>query len=63
MGEGYSYEENGPAPCRICGGKVYERLVPGPRMLSGKTEYDVKRTCQNPQCNSNTGDMSIADVV
>ena len=53
-----------PAPCRICGSPVYERLVKGQMSISDKTPpYDVVRECQNPKCNSNTGDMSIADVV
>ncbi|MBN9238788.1 MAG: hypothetical protein J0J03_03855 [Leifsonia sp.] len=56
--------KEGPAPCGICGGQVREKLVQSRgRTVGGGIDYDVKRICQNPKCNSNTGDMSLTDAV
>jgi hypothetical protein len=64
MEDRYSYETEGPARCRICGGYVRERLVKGQKTLAElKGPIEVVRICQNPQCNSNTGNMTLADVV
>jgi hypothetical protein len=63
MEDRYSYDKEGPARCRICGGYVHERLVSGEEALSGRTAPVVERICQNPGCPSNTGDMTISDVV
>lgn len=64
MEDRYSYDKEGPARCRICGGYVHERTVFGQMSLADVTPpVETKRICQNPQCNSNTGQMSIADVV
>jgi len=64
MEDRYSYDNEGPAPCCICGGQVHEQLVEGQMSMADRTPpIEVKRICQNPKCNSNTGDMSINDVV
>lgn len=64
MEDRYSYETEGPKPCGICGGQVYERLVKGQMSLADTSPpLEVVRVCQNPRCNSNTGQMSLADVV
>jgi len=64
MEDRYSYDKEGPAPCGICGGQVFEQMVEGQMSIADRTPpIEVKRICQNPKCNSNTGDMSLADVV
>lgn len=64
MEDRYSYETEGPRPCGICGGKVFEELVKGEMSLADVTPpMEIKRFCQNPRCNSNTGQMSLSDVV
>jgi hypothetical protein len=60
----YRYDKEGPARCRICGGNVYEKQVEGMMSVADRLPpIETKRVCQNPICNSNTGDMSLADVV
>ncbi len=64
MEDRYSYGKEGPSPCGICGGIVHERLVKGQGTLADISGgIQVERFCQNPQCNSNTGQMSLADEV
>jgi hypothetical protein len=64
MEDRYSYDKEGPRRCAICGGYVHEKLVPGQGSLAEiEGEIEVERICQNQSCNSNTGQMSISDVV
>lgn len=51
-------------PCRICGSPVYEKLVQGELSITGRRPLlDIVRACQNRRCPSNTGELSLADVV
>ena len=62
--ERYSYETEGPKRCGICGEKVVESLVDGTAFMADHSAPIVtKRTCTNPKCNSNTGQMMLGDVV
>lgn len=64
MEDRYSYDKEGPKRCRICNGIVIERRVKGEMSLADTTPpIEIVRMCQNPLCNSNTGQMSLADVV
>lgn len=64
MDERYSYDSEGPTKCRICGGQVLEQPVKGAMSIADRVPpIEIVRICQNPRCNSNTGDMSISDVV
>lgn len=64
MKDRYSYDKEGPKPCGICGSQVHEILVKGEKTITGvRPPMEVKRVCQNPLCNSNTGDMTFGDVV
>lgn len=61
---GQMMEHNGVAPCQMCGSPVRERRVKGDMTFGDSAPpIEVRRTCTNPQCDSNTGSMSIADVV
>jgi hypothetical protein len=65
MEDRYSYDDEGPAPCNICGSPVREHLVQERSRGFGDRgkSYFTKRICQNPECDSNRGDMSLADSV
>jgi len=64
MDDRCSYDSEGPARCRICGGYVIERRVRGEMTMADRVPpTEIRRVCQNPKCNSNTGDTSITDVV
>jgi len=50
--------------CQICGSRVFEQQVKGEMSIADRVPpVEIVRVCQNPRCNSNTGDMSINDVV
>ena len=52
------------APCGICGSSVREVKVKGQMSIADLTPpIETVRVCSNPQCLSNTGEMSFADVV
>lgn len=60
----YSYDSEGPARCRICGGYVIERHVKGEMSMADPVPpIEIRRVCRNPKCSSNTGDTSITDGV
>ena len=60
----YSYETEGPRRCGICGGIVHEETTFGQMSIADTTPpIETVRICQTPKCNSNTGRMSITDVV
>jgi hypothetical protein len=64
MDDRYSYDKEGPARCGICNGTVYE--ISAERSMSFADRVppvETVRRCQNPRCNSNTGQMSLGDVV
>jgi len=64
MDDRYSYDNEGPTPCGICGGQVREHMVKGTMSLADITPpMEVRRTCLNRTCDSNTGSMTLADVV
>jgi len=64
MNDRYSYRLEGPTECRICGGQVFEQRVRGEMSIADDVPpIEIVRVCQNPRCNSNTGHMSISDVV
>jgi len=64
MDDRYSYDSEGPQKCRICGGQVFEQRVKGEMSIADRVPpIETVRVCQNPRCISNTGDMSISDVV
>lgn len=64
MEDRYSYAKEGPRPCGICGGIVHERLVKGQQFVADSSQpLELERVCQNPRCNSNTGQMFLGDVV
>jgi len=52
------------APCGMCGSPVRERRVNGQMTLADITPpIEIVRVCTNPNCDSNTGSMTLADVV
>lgn len=54
----------GVEPCRICGAPVRIRHERGEMSAADASPPIVeRRVCTDPQCDSNTGQMSIADVV
>jgi hypothetical protein len=64
MDDRHSYDTEGPSRCRICDGQVFETRVKGSMSLADRVPpIEIVRVCQNPRCNSNTGDMSVSDVV
>ena len=64
MDDRYSYESEGPARCRICGGLVHEKRVKGEMSMADRVPpIEIVRVCQNPRCDSNTGSTSISDAV
>jgi hypothetical protein len=64
MDDRYSYGSEGPANCGICGSQVIEKRVEGEMSIADLVPpIEIVRECQNPGCNSNTGFMSINDIV
>jgi hypothetical protein len=50
-------------PCKMCGSAVRIRNQSMPSLASRFDEQFPVRVCTNPRCDSNTGQMSFADVV
>lgn len=64
MSDRYSFANEGPAPCNICDSSVHEQLVEGQMSFAdARPPVHVERVCNNPECPSNTGEMSFADSV
>lgn len=64
MNDRYSFNGEGPARCGICGGQVFELTIRGVKTITdARPPMEVRRTCQNPKCPSNTGEASLTDEV
>lgn len=51
-----------PDPCKMCGSHVRIRYDKLPTLAATDNTFEV-RVCTNHRCDSNTGQMSLADVV
>ena len=51
-------------PCRICGSEVSVIRVPGQMTIADRVPpIETQRRCTNVKCASNTGGMTLTDVV
>lgn len=49
-----------PAPCSVCGSRVRVRQYPGdPALSQPRNEVYEKRTCTNPDCDTNGPERAL----